>query len=362
MKVLFTSASLLADYGGPAFSITRLATSLACAGVEVGIWAADQSAAITPLLQSVSPVRRIIGGERDALKLLRPGGILHDSGIWLSHNHQLAILAKRKGIPRVISTRGMLEPWAFVHKRFKKCFAWGLYQRADLKSAQCHHATAETEARNLERFHFGVPIITIPNGVDIPVESPSGLPWHKPRTALFLGRICPVKGLLMLVKAWARVRPINWCLRIAGPDEAGHRKEVENAVLAAGLKETVFFMGQVSPQMKESVFFDADLFILPSHSESFGMAIAEALAHGLPVLTTTGTPWSSLREKGCGWWVEATTDGLEDGVRQATILEREALRSMGAKGREFVKAEFSWKRAAHRLLKTYELISSESVN
>ena len=143
----------------------------------------------------------------------------------------------------------------------------------------------------------------------------------------------------MLIEAWARVRPDGWLLRIAGPDEAGHRKQVESAVSAAGLGEVVSFTGPLEPQMKKSAFFDADLFVLPTHSESFGMVVAEALAHGLPVLTTTAAPWSILRERGCGWWVDATVDGIAEGFRQATSLDTEALQAMGTKGRALVIAE-----------------------
>src|SRR5215469_1796428 len=362
MKVLFTSASLLADYGGPAFSITALARSLADAGVQVAFWAADQSAASTPLLGSDSSVRRIVGPESDALKFLWRGGILHDSGIWLPHNHRLATLANKNGVARVVSTRGMLEPWARSHKRARKLLVWNLYQRRDLKLARCHHATSDSEARNLQRFRLGVRILTIPNGVDVPPDQIVA-DEAKPRgskTALFLGRIYPVKGLPMLVDAWSRVRPHGWVLRVAGPDEAGHRKQVEKAVRAAGLDQVVSFTGPVEPQMKRSLFLSADLLVLPSYSESFGMVVAEALAHGLPVLTTTGTPWSNLRQNGCGWYVEPTPDGLADGLRAATLLDRATLREMGATGRVFAKTEFSWRRVASRFISLYESLLSKS--
>ena len=133
----------------------------------------------------------------------------------------------------------------------------------------------------------------------------------------------------MLIDAWARVRPDGWRLRIAGPDEAGHQRQVERAVSAAGLGEVVSFTGPVEPEMKKAAFLDADLFVLPTYSESFGMVVAEALAHGLPVLTTTAAPWSILRERGCGWSVDATVDGIAEGLRQATGLETEALRRDG---------------------------------
>jgi glycosyltransferase involved in cell wall biosynthesis len=84
------------------------------------------------------------------------------------------------------------------------------------------------------------------------------------------------------------------------------------------------------------------------------MVVAEALAHGVPVLTTTAAPWSILRESGCGWSVDATVDGITEGLCQATGLDSEALRDMGKKGRALVVEKFSWKRIADLMLSTYE--------
>ena len=364
MRVLLAGTSLLPSYGGPAFSVSRLAAALEQAGAEVGLWAPDQSAADSPLLPGGSSVQRIVGTESEALDCFGEPDILHDNGIWLLHNHRLAVLAEKYGIPRVISARGMLEPWALGHKRLKKKVAWWLYQRRDLQQARCHIAAAKTEAENLQRLSLGIPIATVPNGVDVPEEWPGavGLESQKTvrngrtRTALFLGRIYPIKGLPMLIDAWARVRPNGWRLRIAGPDEAGHQRKVESAVAAAGLGAVVFFTGPVEPEMKKSTFLDADLFVFPTHSESFGMVVAEALAHGVPVLTTTAAPWSILRDGGCGWWVDATVDGIADGLRQATRLDSDTLRSMGAKGRSLVDAKFGWKHVADLMLLTYDAI------
>jgi glycosyltransferase involved in cell wall biosynthesis len=345
-----------------------LAIALAEIGAEVGLWASDQSAASTPLIPVGSSVQRIIGTEAEALVRFGETDILHDNGIWLPHNHRLAVLSEGRGISRMVSTRGMLEPWARSHKRLKKTFAWWLYQRRDLKHARCHHTTADVEARNVKHLRLGVPVISIPNGVDVPEERPwvVGLEAEKAarrgrRTALFLGRIYPIKGLPMLVQAWARVRPDGWLLRIAGPDEADHRNHVEKAISVAGLGEVISFTGPIEHGMKKSAFFDADLFVLPSHSESFGIAVAEALVHGLPVLTTKGTPWSILPESGCGWWVDATVDGIAQGLRQATTLDSDTLQEMGAKGRALAIAKFGWKSVAELMLSTYESILANAM-
>src|SRR5262249_11505939 len=135
------------------------------------------------------------------------------------------------------------------------------------------------------------------------------------KTALFLGRIHPKKGLPMLIEAWGQVRPRGWKLQIAGPDEAGHRREVGRAGMATRLTDVVQFLGPVEPWAKEAVYFGADLFVLPTYSESFGMAVAEALAHGLAVLTTTGAPWPALAKEGCGWQVEPTVEDITEALR-----------------------------------------------
>lgn len=358
MRIFLSVTSLLPSYGGVAYSVARLAAALADAGAEVGLWTSNQSAPTTPLLHPRAEVRCLTGSAARALASFGKVDVLHDNGMWLSHNHSIAVLAAQRNIPRIVSTHGMLEPWAVRHKRLKKCVAWWLYQRRDLQQAQLHHATAAQEARNIERFRLGVPVRVIPYGVDLP--NPNGdnqateTDGRVRRTALFVGRIYPVKALPMLVEAWSRVRPDGWRLQIAGPDEAGHRAEVERAVSVAGLSEVISFLGPIEGEAKNTAFFDAKLLILPSYSESFGMVVAEALAHGLPVLTTTGTPWSELTKRGCGWWVEPTVEALVQGLRQSTSQDDATLRAMGAKGRTWVAAQFGWDAVAKEFLAAYE--------
>jgi glycosyltransferase involved in cell wall biosynthesis len=361
VKVFLSGTSLLPAYGGPAFSVSSLAIALAGVGVEVGLWASDNSAVSTPLLPAGSRVRRLGGSEIEALDNFGRPDVIHDNGMWLPHNHRLAGLSASRGLPRMVSLRGMLEPWALNHKKYKKKIAWELYQRRDLRRAQVHHATAEAESRSAQRFELGVPVCTIPNGVELPAFSAESSDKRRgvagqpnARIALFLGRIYPVKGLPMLIEAWAHVRPEGWVLQIAGPDEAGHRAEVEAAVATAGLGDAVSFLGPVDGARKSAAFCNADVFVLPTYSESFGMVVGEALAYGLPVLTTTGAPWPLLHQRGCGWWVAPTVDGIADGLRQATSCGLETLRAMGAKGREWVASEFGWEGVARLFVATYE--------
>ena len=357
MRVLITATSLDAAYGGPAFSVSRLATALAEAGVEVGLWSSDGSATRTDLLGPGDAVKRLDGDLSAACVAFEPA-LVHDNGLWLPHNHRIATLAEAAGWPRVLSTRGMLEPWALRHKRWKKVAAWRLYQRRDVQRAAVLHATADAEATSLAAMGLHPPIHIIPNGVDLPaLRPPEDRATGAPMTAVFLGRIYPVKGLPMLVEAWARVRPAGWRLVIAGPDEAAHRRQIEAAVAAAGLADAVTFPGPINGAAKTGLLHGADLFVLPSHTESFGMALAEALAHGLPVLTTTAVPWPMLEARGCGWRAAPTAEGLAEALRIATARDRADLRKMGAAGRELVAAEHHWPRIAGAFIALYEALA-----
>lgn len=335
----------------------RLALELAAQGIDVGLWSANRSVVSTPLIPPASSVARIDGKLAEALDNFN-ADVVHDNGIWLPHNHHLARISRRRALPRIVSTRGMLEPWAVAHKRWKKRIGWLAYQRRDLATASALHATSSAEAANLERLGLGVRVHTIGNGIDLPpgpwADLRSGV--RECRTALFLGRIYPVKGLPLLVEAWARVRPTGWRLRIAGSDEAGHRAQIERAIRSFGLEAEISFAGAVSGEAKARELRDADLFVQPSLSESFGMSIAEALAHELPVLTTKAAPWPMLASSGCGWWVDASVDGIAAGLREATAANVETLSSMGRSGRRLVMERFAWPEVARQVIAAYEAL------
>ena len=159
----------------------------------------------------------------------------------------------------------------------------------------------------------------------------------------------------MLIEVWSRLRPQGWRLVIAGPDEAGHQAELEAAVTAAGLGQVVSFAGPVEGEAKASVLRDADFLVLPSHSESFGMVVAEALALGTPVLTTTAAPWPALEQRGCGWRCAPTPDAIAAKLRRGhRDCDRATLRAMGAAGRDFVAETLGWDRIAAEFIALYE--------
>ncbi len=366
MNIFLASACFLPRFGGPARSVCGLADSLSCAGNHVGLWAPDQSALYTPFLSESSNVQRLSGCFQQATSEFGTVDLVHDSGIWLPHNHKIADFCFRHNLPRVVSSRGMLEPWSRRHKGLKKWIAWHFYQKRDLQTADAIHVTSPVEAATLSNLGFKT-IWNVPNGIEFPprefvrnnVDREQPLPPSGLRTVLFVGRLYPVKGLPLMLEAWARVRPEGWRFRIAGPDEGGHQKLLERLVSDFDLKKVVSIEGSLDTTEKWKAMHESDLFVCPSYTENFGLAIAEAMACGLPVIATQGTPWSILKETKAGWWVPSNVDAISNALQEATGSSLSELSQMGSISRHYVEEHFTWSRIGDFMLRHYrELMPS----
>lgn len=284
--------------------------------------------------------------------------LIHLHGIWPPLLAVAAWVAHRRGIPLVISPHGCLEPWALNYKRLKKQIALKTYLGAVLRSTSLFVATAQQELESIRRLNQRQPIAVIPNGVDVR-EAPTRQAT-KIKTFLFLSRVHPVKGLLDLVEAWSLVRRPGWRFVIAGGDEAGYRAKVEALIRARRLEADFEFVGFVDGARKQACFDAADIFILPTYSENFGLAVAEALANELPVITTTGAPWQDLLEHRCGWWVEPGIAGVSGALAEALACDSGELRQMGQRGRQLVLDKFSWDKIGVTALGVSEWLLTQS--
>lgn len=275
--------------------------------------------------------------------------IIHDHGQWLPINRASANVSRRHAIPRVVSPRGMLSPWAMQHRRLKKWVGWNLFARRDIQSAQLIHATSQLEAVELRDLGLRNPIAVIPNGVENPPDE--WLADSKKRQVLFLSRLHPKKGVVELVKAWRSLRPDGWSLVLAGPDEA---QMIEKLQLAPS--ESIRWVGDVEGEVKWRLLSESSLFILPSYSENFGVVVAEALIAGTPVIATHGTPWECLITEKCGWWVEMTTPSIQAVVQEALACSQDELDLMGQRGRMFAQRAFGWQQIASEMASVYQWI------
>jgi len=358
MRILHSVASLAPDSGGPARSVPQLALALALQGVEVGLWSPDPVVGrLADLSASESSKIQIFSGDfASAVDEFGSPDLVHDHGVWVSCHREVAKICLVRNIPRIVASRGMLEPWALNHKKWKKRLAWWLYQKRDLMSADALHATAESEASQFKRLGLNLPILLAPNGVG-QVSAVENLKISNPsKTAMFLSRVHPKKGLPMLIEAWKAVNPQNWKMRVVGPDEAGHLSELKAQVEAAGLEKAWSFEESLEGEAKWQAMAEADLFILPTYSENFGIVVAESLACGTPVITTTGAPWKGLLEHECGWWVEPEVGALEKALKAATNLDEEARQVMGDRGKKWVAEEFAWPAIAEKTVAFYKAL------
>ena len=281
--------------------------------------------------------------------------VVHDHGLWLLSNHAVATFCRRNQIPRIVATRGMASLWSLQNSRWKKKIPWLVYQYKDLATATGFHATSQLEADEIRALGFTQPIAVIPNGVTTPGKFPGRT--SNTRKMLFLSRIHPKKGLINLVNAWKNAQvSADWKLIIAGPDEGGHMAEVQEEATRLQVNNQIEFQGSVDDGQKWQLFADADVFVLPSFSENFGIVVAEALASGLPVITTTGTPWSELIDRKCGWYVSPAIEPLTDAIRQATTLDAGVLEQMKPFARQWVADQFSWPAIGVRMLAYYRWI------
>jgi glycosyltransferase involved in cell wall biosynthesis len=364
-----TIARLAHDEGGPARSVAALCRSLSEEGARMEIVTGEveldpgvptRASGVARRWGRVQPLPGPFARLLEERVAALPASVIHDHGIWLESNRAAVRVAAKRSVARIVSPRGMLSDWSLAHRGWRKRIAWRAYQKRDLAAADALHATSQLEAGEIRVTGIGVPIAVIPNGVDLPpiAERDRGAPGRT-RRFLFLSRIHPKKGLETLVEAWRVARPAGWELVIAGPDERGHRAEIERRARSLGTDPGIRFYGAVSDTKKWDLYGTADVFVLPTSSENFGAVVAEALASAVPVITTRATPWSSLVERDCGWWTEVGVEPLAAAIDAAASLPDADRREMGERGRRLVAERFGWPSIARRMLDVYQWLAGE---
>ena len=313
LRAIHVVAGLDPRHGGPAYSVPRLCEALHTCGTDVRILtvretntplespiaAYPQDFAHIPFLRSL---RMSSGLSKAARKAVRASDLVHVHGLWLMPNVYAGQAAAATGRPLIVTPRGMLAPEALAFSARKKRLFWRFLQKPAYARAAVWHATCEAEAEEIRAFGIRAPIAIIPNGIDIPESPTRSLPRQTtPHTILFLGRLHPKKGLPDLVAAWSRLahERSDWILRIVGPDEGGHRVELEKMVHQGGVPRVVF-ESSVHGAEKAQVLQEADVFVLPTQNENFGLAVAEALAAGVPAIVSHGAPWPASRPNAAG--------------------------------------------------------------
>ena len=342
--------------------------------------------------------------------------VLHVHALWLPFIHRLVKAAHQRGVAIVWSIHGSLSPWAFWFKWWKKLPVWWLWQRRDIKLAKVLHVTSSQEADWVKAYHFNLPIIDVPlgtygiatqdcqsdlktteytestelttnctnvhesfkttgicaraqragkyteyteNGADAQTRN-----WElgtrncredAPRLRLlFVGRVAPVKSLPKLIDAWAKACLTQWELRIVGNGDPAYVEMLKTQAEALGIGKQVCFTGPRYDADLQEEYRSADALALVSETENFGAVVVDALAHGMPVITSTGTRWSEVEERQCGWWVDNDVDSLTKVLQSLCALSDAERIQMGENGKRLIQEKYTWPAVAKQMSAFYE--------
>lgn len=320
MKVIHIVENLDDSYGGPSRSIPALSSALTRAGCSNEIctlsWDnSDNCSASTALGVKVLTFgcwfkRTLNLSFGLALYLFHnrgQGNIYHVHNLWNAVPLITYILGRFTKTSFVVSPRGSLYKWSLSQGKFRKKIAWHIFQKRMLNSACFVHVTAESEKQALLDLGIISPIYVIPNVLSFTGVQDISIKSNDTINVLFASRLHPKKGIEILLDAWAHFSVINpsATLTICGGGDKSYTDSLKQKVIDTNIKNSVSFIGHVADQDELNRYYKcADLFVLPSYSENFGMCILEAMANGCAILTTTNTPWGSILDENFGWWVE----------------------------------------------------------
>lgn len=299
---------------------------------------------------------------------LRDYDLVHIHGLYLHPTFAAARSCQRQGVPYLVAPRGMLDPHAFALRSvWKKRLYWLLAERHNLAKAAALHFTSAEEEQLAAVWRISTQGVVVPNGLDLarfPDEAALALQKQQrpaeQETVLFLSRITPKKGLDLLIPAFAIVakqRPTARLI-IAGPDDEGYMAAVMGWVNGHGLQERVTYVGMLTGQNKLDTYAHADLFVLPSYSENFGMVVIEALACQTPVVVTDRVnihPEVKAAKAGCV--SSCAPEPLAEAMLYL-LADKEENRQMGINGRRLVAEKFAWSSVATQMRQVYHSILS----
>jgi glycosyltransferase involved in cell wall biosynthesis len=371
MNVLHVISSLDQRSGGPPVALAGLAKTQAELGLNVAILAtwvkgSDLSAAarlrergvqvalVGPALRPLLWHWRLSAATRSAVV---SADVVHIHGVWEEAQHRAARVCQALGKPYLIRPCGMLDPWQLKQKALKKRLYLRLRLLQNLNRASALHFTSQPECEGCRPLHLTAPAIIEPNGVDLDEcrdLPPKGTFRAKHAEVasrplvLFLSRLHPKKGLELLIPAFAQAQTGEARLVIAGPDADGYRAKLEDLVRQHGLAERALFTGMLHGRDRLEALADADLFVLPSYQENFGIAVVESLATGTPVLISDQVNiHAEISAAGVGGVVPTQVEPL---ARELThwLSDHDLRRAAATRARDFVWQRYDWRQIAQR--------------
>jgi glycosyltransferase involved in cell wall biosynthesis len=290
-------------------------------------------------------------------------------GVWQAHTRVAARVSRAAGIPYFIYTHGHLDPWnrkAHPIKYLKKLCYWRLFEKRSLESAEALVFTSDEEARLAARYLPSAKwtALVAGSGIDTPASATEAamgdlrrklqLPEHG-KVWLFLSRLHPKKGLETLLSVFSCIErheeaPI---LLIAGEGDPEYVSKLRSS--QTGKSAGIVWAGPLYGSEKSAAYCLAEVFLLPTHQENFGIVLAEALGSGVPVITTrSANIWPQISDCGAGIVCEDSEDAFRGAVEAWLGLDHDRRRAMGEAARRCFAGNFEIGISARRLLSAFE--------
>jgi glycosyltransferase involved in cell wall biosynthesis len=385
MKILHVISSLAPRYGGPPKACWEMARAVARLGHEVSIYTTNQDGPgelAVPLDQPVwregveiryfpiQPPRFWATSLPLALALRRKipaSDLVHVHSLYFFHSLVVGHYCRQNGIPYLVRPHGTLDPFIYRHHRWRKRLVELLFENRNIRRAAALHFTTAEEQELAAPYTFDTPGLVVPLGISADefavMPKPGSFRRRHPeigdqRIILFFGRVNFKKGLDILAKAFGAVarRRQDVHLVIAGPDNEGWGARVRAWLSEEGVLDRATFTGMLLGPDKLAVLRDASMFVLPSYTENFGLAVVEAMAAGLPIVISDKVNiWREVETAGAGKVIPCEAGKFTEAILD--LLDKPAMaRQMGQKGQALVRDEFSWPDIAVRLQEAYAIL------
>lgn len=359
---------IITESSGPSHSVPNLCRALTRQNVQVElhlleptVLSADQEYTVSKWRAQRYPGAFRLGHSPAMMAGLRTAALkadlVHGHSLWMLPNIYASRAARFAGKKFVLSPRGTLSEWALKRSSFLKGCVGRMGQYRAIFSADMIHATSDQELAEVRSFGYQGPVCVVPNGVAVPDADcrPAGSEFRSRKPSLvYLSRIHPKKGLDLLLEVWPSLRQRfpDWELNIAGPLDSAYAMELK-AKAEQGGAEGVSFLGEVLGREKLELLGGASVFVLPSYSENFGIAVAEALANAVPVVVSDKTPWGGVISKACGRVAATNASSLEGALIELMALSDADRAVMGQRGRQWMLDEFAWDAVGGKMRDAY---------
>ena len=341
MKILIATESHFPGYGGPYTAISQNAKYLYKNDINFKLIYKQ-----TDLFKYNLNLKEIISNF----------DIIHVYGIWTPFSIRVCNQAFKLNKKVIISTLGALEPWSLNQKKWKKKIAWNLYQRKILNNATAIHATSVDEKKHLLELGIKSKIEVLLHGIEIQDLEDKKINKSKNKKLLYFSRIHEKKGILELINSWKIINNDEWTLDIYGPvTDQKYLSLIKQNIEKLSLSNKVKIFDPIFEKaLKKKIYTSSDCFILPSKSENFGISIGEALSFGLPVITTTSTPWKEITDYNAGFLFDFSQENLTKYLKKLIGLSNEQLKKMGQNAVKLISDNYDFNKIIVDYIKFYK--------